>query len=202
MSVMRKYKPKTLDEITFADPIVRKKLQEYADGKRVGHMILHGPYGTGKSAAVQIVLDKAMGTAAPSRLIPANRRDNNIADLASNWTGWASVSGLEGIVGIDEADLMSQTEAEKLRYMMDRHKGSVILITNHLHNIPPYLRDRCDVMEMKRPDPLDRLPEARHVIQQEGINISDEQLTELLATSTGSVRDFARIIDDLVLANA
>jgi DNA polymerase III delta prime subunit len=201
MSVMRKYKPKTLDEITFADPNVRKKLQEYADGRRVGHAILHGPYGTGKSAAVQIVLEKALGNAAPHSLIPANRRDSNIVNIAENWTGWARLNSLDGLVGIDEADLMSQTEAEKLRYMMDRHKGSVILITNHLHAIPPYLRDRCDTIAMERPNPLDRLPEARHVLQQEGVTYNDELLTELLSNSTGSVRDFSRIIDDLVLAN-
>lgn len=201
MSVMRKYKPKTLDEITFADPNVRKKLQEYADGQRVGHAILHGPFGTGKSAAVQIVLEKAMGEGGRTALIPANRSNMNIVAEVESWNNWAKVYNRNNLVGLDEADLMPQMEAEKLRHTMDRHKGSVILITNHLHAIPPYLRDRCDTIAMERPNPLDRLPEARHVLQQEGVTFNDELLTELLRNSTGSVRDFSRIIDDLVLAN-
>lgn len=107
---------------------------------------------------------------------------------------------MNGIVAIDEADLMSTEEAEKLRYILDRHKGSVILITNHLQKIQPYLRDRCDVVEMARPDPMLRLPEAAHILKQEGVEVDKAILVELLQASTGSVRDFCRIIDDLVLA--
>ena len=48
--------PKNLKDMVFNDPATENRVRQYATGKRVGNIILHGPKGTGKTtAAKQIV---------------------------------------------------------------------------------------------------------------------------------------------------
>lgn len=47
--------PKQFSDLVFEEECIKQRLFAYASGKRDGHIILYGDYGTGKSTAAKII---------------------------------------------------------------------------------------------------------------------------------------------------
>ena len=50
-----KYKATTLNDCVFANQTIQNRIQAYASGNLKGHLILHGPNGTGKSTIADLL---------------------------------------------------------------------------------------------------------------------------------------------------
>ena len=76
MKFDHKHRPQTLNEIIFASADVKQVLQEYGQNRREKHLLLHGPKGTGKSVAAQLVIAQRLGECRTSTTLSA--RDNHL----------------------------------------------------------------------------------------------------------------------------
>ena len=55
-----KYAPKNLNEVIYPNVAVQRRIQGYATGQLEGHIILHGPNGTGKTTLANLLV-RAIG---------------------------------------------------------------------------------------------------------------------------------------------
>ena len=53
-----KYAPKNLDEVIFPSTAVQRRITGYATGQLSGHIMLHGPNGTGKTTVANLLVNE------------------------------------------------------------------------------------------------------------------------------------------------
>lgn len=205
----KKYEPKTIDELVIPNPVTRERLQDYADGNRAGHMIMHGPKGTGKTSAAEIISKQHEGQNESATMEMegfesyegATMTDKDVMELPKEWH-WRKQCGMKPpTVVINELDKMSPDMLEKLKATMDQHKGDgqIIATTNNLFKLPPALRDRFDKIEMPALTASDLAARVIEMTNAEGANVSAAEVKNVLGNSTGSWRDALLATEDIVL---
>ena len=199
-----KYAPQSFGDLIFPDSNTRQRLWEFANNLRHNSLIFHGPYGTAKTTTAQIIEkmraghDEYGGT--------DFYRASDISDASftriSNTQAVQRVAGVSmPVTIIDEIDQVDQKLQYKLRWEVSMHseRGCFIFTTNKLHNVDPGLVDRCDVIELPAANTKHWFDRAKHILQQEDVLLSDAQLSALLDTCDGSIRDLMRLLQDVVL---
>ena len=199
----QRHAPTTFGELVFADPAVQQRLALYASYRLHGSIILHGPYGTAKSAtALTIVRD---------------RRSMN-GDHGRYWhhyLGAALDRGLGPLLGslnmmllcendprpyivIDEADQLPRRNQHELRHLLDTTPDlRVIMTTNVISAIDGGLQSRSECVPMLPPKHADWLPRAHDILADEGIALPNAALLQLLAATTDA-RSVLRELEALV----
>lgn len=61
MKFADKHAPTSFDDLVIEKDNIRRRIKQYADGKRTDHMVLHGPIGTGKSSAAHVIMVERCG---------------------------------------------------------------------------------------------------------------------------------------------
>lgn len=197
------YAPTSFDDLVFADDNVERLLRDYATGRRTKSIILHGSYGTGKSAVARMILkartdDKFL----PSQMINgANFKGSKFLASTLKSTGLLNLYGItDHIAIIDEVDLLAQADQSRLRATLDEYDGMFILTTNHLAAIDGSVQNRCDVIKMDLLPEQRFLPVAQRILQLNGIFWPDPKVAAWLAGSHGSWRSLLGSLEDLVQA--
>ena len=207
MSIKKKYEPKKIDDIVVEDPATKQRLADYADGLRTGHVLMHGPKGTGKSSAARVISDTltggGMGTFSES-YEGATFKESDFARILKDWSWQLSQGVAAPVTVINEVDLLPPALLEKLKAFMDEkeHIGQIIATTNNPHRLSPAHQDRFDVIEMPALSPDAFAPRIRQIFdgECEGTDISDDQLRDILDTTNGSWRDAISATEDGVVA--
>lgn len=206
----KKYEPKTIDDLVIPNPKTRERLEDYADGLRAGHMIMHGPKGTGKTSAAEIISKRReaqndnsvlQGTGFDS-YESATMTEKDIMNLPNEWA-WRKQCGMQPpTVVINELDKMSSDKLEKLKATIDQHKhdGQIIATTNNLHKLPPALNDRFAKIEMPALSAEAFAPRVREIVQAEGYDVTEAEVMTVLASATGSWRDALSAAEDIVIS--
>lgn len=206
MSIKKKYEPKSIGDIVVEDPDTKQRLKDYAEGARTGHVLLHGPIGTGKSAAARVISDTLTGGALGAFTKAYEGADFNQSDFDKILNEWSfqHSQGVEvPVTVINEVDLLSPALLEKLKAFMDEngHLGQIVATTNNPHRLSPAQQDRFDVIEMPPISADAFAPRVREILAGEGVHISDDALRDVLATTNGSWRDGMSAVEDIVLAS-
>lgn len=203
----RRHAPTTFHDLVFADPAVRQRLALYAGNHLHGSVILHGPYGTAKSAtALAIVHDR-------------RALHGDTGPYVHHYLGAALGSSLGAVLGslnlmlmgdndprpyivIDEADQLSRTQQHALRHLLDTTPDlRLMMTTNAISAIDGGLQSRCECVPMLPPQPADWLPRARNILAAEGIVLPNAALLQLLAVTTDA-RSVMRELEALVVQHA
>ncbi len=207
------HQPKTIGDLVIPSPKTRQRLEEYANGTRSGHMIMHGPKGTGKTSAANIISKQheAQNDNAPMQMADfhsyegAQMTEKDINGLFQEWH-WRRLCGMQPpTIVINELDKMAPPMLEKLKAEMDQYEErgfgecQVIATTNNLHKLPPALADRFDKIEMPAIQPAQFEERVREILAAEGIVISETELKHILETTNGSFRDALSAIEDIVI---
>ncbi|MFM7028715.1 MAG: AAA family ATPase [Chakrabartia sp.] len=208
-----KHQPKSIGDLVIPNPKTRQRLEEYANGVRTGHMIMHGPKGTGKTSAANIISEKHEAQNDNSVMqmgdFPsyegAKMTEKDINGLSQEWH-WRRLCGMQPpTIVINEVDKMSPQLLEKLKAEMDQYEErgfgecQVVATTNNLHKLPAALADRFDKIEMPAIEPGDFEDRVRAILAEEEIQISDKELKNILATTNGSFRDALSAIEDIII---
>lgn len=208
-----KHQPKSIGDLVIPNPKTRQRLEEYANGVRTGHMIMHGPKGTGKTSAANIISEQHEARNDNSVMQMENfpsyegaqMTEKDINGLSQEWH-WRRLCGMQPpTIVINEVDKMSPQLLEKLKAEMDQYEErgfgecQVVATTNNLHRLPPALADRFDKIEMPAIEPEDFEDRVREILAAEEIQISEAELKNILATTNGSFRDALSAIEDIII---
>ena len=208
MSFLNKYAPQSLSEVVIANDINHAQLLNVIDEQSGTPILLHGPYGTGKSTIAQIL---------PKELFPNQSLCTDIltikADPRKDFK--AKISSLENFIGcmpfadidkrfviIDEFDNFNKDLQKTLKGTFDTYANScrLILTSNHISNIDAGIIDRCLVLEIKNPSPRQWLPMCKRIFLNEGQTWLGDDMIHKVIEDCISGREVMKKIEELINA--
>ncbi|KAF9423040.1 hypothetical protein BGZ94_008425 [Podila epigama] len=197
---VEKYRPVTLDDLVSHKDIT-STIERFIDENRLPHMLLYGPPGTGKTSTILACARKLYGPMWKSMTMELNASDDRgievVREQIKNFASTKKIfsSGFKLII-LDEADMMTQTAQNALRRVVEKYTRNVrfCIICNYVSKIIPALQSRCTrfrfgPLELSQVD--SRLD---HIIQNEGVKITDEGRKALLTLSKGDMRRALNIL--------
>ena len=198
------FQPNQFSDLVFEEECIKQRLFAYASGKRNGHIILYGDYGTGKSTSAKIIAETRCDDETAGFVDVIHARDASI-EMERYLLRISNGFNIQQMMGIntpyaviDEADQLSEINQHHLRAFMDNAIGCVILTTNHIHALDKGIRDRADEVEIKSLSPNAVCERASDILKAQGIVVEQSYLLRLLSTTSGSWRDVARALDDFI----
>lgn len=196
----QKYKPQCVADLVIAKANVRERIERYANGSLVSHLVLFGPAGTGKSATAEVIAKQRTGDMFHwvQFLEGANFTNGDLTVIANSWA-WQRTQGVSSpLVVINEIDMLGDKFLPKLRAFIDTHQfGQLIGTTNNLHLLDKPLADRFDQVSLPPVDEQVWLSRAQQILKSEGVSKSDQAVLELLiGCDVSSIRDVLSILED------
>lgn len=197
----RKYQPKKVGDLVISKPHTRQRIAEYASGVRDDNLILHGPRGTGKSTAAQVIAEARCGdTDLVCSYTGADFTTDCFDRILNDWS-WQRLNGVKlPTVIIDEIDQIKPIDQHRMRSFVEQHDwGSIIGTTNKRYEMDKPLVDRFDSVELPAVDVDAWVKRACEIFTAEGVEHSPEKARKVIATTDGSIRDTLRAIRDYVI---
>jgi replication factor C subunit 3/5 len=199
MTFINRNKPNTIHDLVFANDRTKQIIQDFANGHRTGHVILHGPPGAGKSEAARAIVRARLGEFADSGFadpMHGNSLDSQSIDRLANEQAWQRMQNGEAWTIIDEVDFASEKTQKALREFIDSNPNcNIICTTNNLHKLDDALQDRCQKVKVERPSAEQWISRAGEIMRREGHALDDAQIGMLLDGFEGSARDLIRELE-------
>ena len=205
-----KYRPKTIDEFVFATPKLETQIKRYTKGKSMLPLVLHGEYGTGKSLLADLIPKALDGEDVKVNYINAEEL-NNANDVRKKFFRSAqydklfSTNGQKNNYTIVEEVNFDPKAKGALRVCLDgmAERELFIFTTNEVEKIDRGLLSRAEVVEVL-PAPPDRFfPRAQHILRNEGVNLEDSVLRDVLDTvyeNDYDNRSYYKALDEIIEA--
>jgi len=217
MSFESKYAPNRISEVVFAEQDIANTILDYRTGRQTKSLLLHGPYGTGKTTLAKLlpceVEDQVRGTQKDESLFEIKSADVKfISGGAKNRVDGALKSLQEQLrvmsinpsgrhyVIIDEVDCLSQDKFQPAlkSFMTENAHAMFILTTNHLDRVDCGIKSRCKVLHIAPPSALQWMPRIYSILRQEGVSLDRDMLLKLLQDHESDGRKILEKLEDLV----
>ncbi len=218
----RKWRPQVFDEVVFQDH-VSKTLKNSIQKGRISHAYLFsGPRGVGKTTMARI-LAKALNcehgpTPEPCGVCgncveirtgtsfdvieidgASNRGIDDIRELREN-VNFAPLKSKYKIYIIDEVHMLTPPAFNALLKTLEEPPPHVVFMfaTTEIHQIPDTILSRCQKYFFKKipVDPI--VGHLRHIVEREGLRISDSALYPIARAAEGSMRDAQSLLDQVI----
>ena len=193
-----KYIPKEFDEIVGVDTSPFKKMID--DPLSMPSLLFYGPKGTGKSTTARLIVDKL----SPVNVLKINGSSERGIDTVRTKvemfvSSAGSVLNKPKIVWIEEFDNMSQDAFKSLRALIEQYAKNArfVCTANYINKIPEEIQSRFTLYKFDKLSTEDILPRARFICDNEGINVSDVVLRNLIDYCNGDVRSVIKNIQKL-----
>ncbi|NWX57803.1 RFC5 factor, partial [Promerops cafer] len=180
-------------------------VQRFISEDRLPHLLLYGPPGTGKTSTIlacarQLYREREFGSmlnASDDRGIDIVR--GPILSFASTRTIFKK--GFKLVI-LDEADAMTQDAQNALRRVIEKFTENTrfCLICNYLSKIIPALQSRCTRFRFGPLTPELMVPRLQHVIQEEGVDVTEDGMKALVTLSSGDMRRALNILQSTSMA--
>ena len=204
MSFLTRHSPRQITDLVFRDATVGAIITDYAHGLRDKHLMLHGPAGSGKSIAAEIILNTRVaelaGSAVACPINPRNYALDNFDPLLRDWSAQKLHGAARGYTVIDEVDFFSTHMQQRLRAFIDSTElGTIIATTNNLHKLDDPFKDRFRKLVVERPKAVNWTARAQAILAAEGVVLTQEQVATLLRGFDGSARELIEWLEDCTL---
>ena len=222
LSLYRKYRSQSFDEVSGQDHVTRT-LQNAIRTGRVAHAYLFcGPRGTGKTSTARL-LAKALNcdngpTSEPCNTCAActqiaegryldikeidaasNRGIEDIRDLRDT-VAYAPTQGRYKVYVIDEAHQITGDAFNAFLKTLEEPPPYVVFImaTTEVHKIPATIVSRCQRFEFRRATMDDLRSRVAYVAEQEGATIDDAALSLIAREANGGWRDALSLLEQVL----
>ncbi|TWJ16584.1 DNA polymerase III subunit gamma/tau [Geobacter argillaceus] len=218
----RKWRPQTFDDLVGQEHITRTLANAIETGRIAHAFLFTGARGVGKTSSARIfakALNCEMGpTPRPCNVCPScteitagNSVDVFEIDGASN-TGVDDIRELRENVKylpsrsrykifiIDEVHMLSTSAFNALLKTLEEPPAHIkfIFATTEPHKLPITILSRCQRFDFKRIPLATIVDRLRHIVDREGIAVSDEALTVVARKGDGSMRDSLSTLDQVL----
>ncbi|XP_037241636.1 replication factor C subunit 5 isoform X1 [Falco biarmicus] len=204
---VEKYRPQALSELVSHQDILNT-VQRFISEDRLPHLLLYGPPGTGKTSTIlacakQLYREREFG----SMVLELNASDDRGIDIVRGpILSFASTRTIfkKGfkLVILDEADAMTQDAQNALRRVIEKFTENTrfCLICNYLSKIIPALQSRCTRFRFGPLTPELMVPRLQHVVQEEGVDVTEDGMKALVTLSSGDMRRALNILQSTTMA--
>lgn len=221
ISLYRKYRPATFEEVAGQEHVTRTLTNAIASGKISHAYLFAGSRGTGKTSTAKL-LAKALNCADGPTATPCGKCDSCAAisagtsldviemDAASNRgiddirdirdkVAFSPVEGGSKVYILDEAHMLTKEASNAFLKVLEEPPGHVIFVlcTTEAHKVLPTIQSRCQRFEFRRPDVNMVLAVLKRIVAAEKIDIDDAGLAAIARSASGSFRDAVGILDQL-----
>lgn len=184
MKTAIKYAPVNLKEVIYPSDAVERRIHAYETGELEGHIMLHGPNGTGKTTVANLLVQSIGGP-------DADLENEDFEDLLSkpklrdylrNASALARMTpSKKYFLVLNEFD-NAKRNVSKFWAALDACEDSImaIITTNHPMNIDRSVRSRFDMVEFGGVSAMAALPRIQYVLKAEGLFLPDAQVLHYL----------------------
>lgn len=223
ISLYRKYRPDSFNEVQGQEPIITTLLNSIKLDKIAHAYIFSGSKGIGKTSIAKIFA-KAINCLNPINGDCCNKCENCQAIATNRSTDIveldaASNNGVEEVRKIiesvnflpsnlkykvyiiDEAHMLTNSAWNALLKTIEEPPMHVVFIfaTTEINKIPPTILSRCQNFQFSRMTELDARKILTKVIERENISIDEESINKIIQLGNGSARDLLSILDQMCL---
>lgn len=219
MSLYRKYRPQTFDDVVDQKAVV-STLKEAVRQDKISHAYLFaGARGTGKTSMARIlakhILTRGIDDPTLKSQIIKNVEDGSLVDLieidAASTRGiddmrnlieriqFAPVVSKAKVYIVDEVHMLTREAFNALLKTLEEPPSYAyfILATTELHKIPPTIQSRCQKYVFRHIKDADIVTRLRLVADQETMTIDDDALVAIAHHAQGGLRDALSLLDQL-----
>jgi DNA polymerase III delta prime subunit len=208
MSFDLKHLPRTFADLVIANPLNAAVIKSYCEQPPAKSLLLAGPPGAGKTEAARVIAqshflraqDHYMHWEHNAASLGKSFEDKIMAEVNYQMFG-NSDKALIVINEIDELDLRSVQP--KFREFMDtkRHLIRFVATTNHKNRMMGAMLSRFRVLDIDPPSKTDWVPRVLSMLQAEGLNPTQQDVTQMLQSFDGSARDLIDLVEETVMAS-
>lgn len=222
ISLYRRYRPQTFDDVVGQNHIDRTLRNAIAEGAVAHAYLFTGPRGTGKTTTARL-LAKALlcengPTAEPDatceqciEVAEGRHPDVREIDAASNngveavreeiigRVAFAPTRGRYKVYIIDEVHMLSTAAFNALLKTLEEPPPNVVFIlaTTHPHKVPETIQSRCQRFDFHRISIDDIISRLRIIADFEGFTVPDAALSLIARHASGGMRDAITVLDQL-----
>lgn len=184
MKTENKYAPTNLNEVIYPSTAVALRIKAYAAGQLEGHVMLHGPNGTGKTTVAKLLAQSIGGADAQmeskdmDELLGMTKLKDHMKAACS--MARLTTSGKHFIV-FNEFDTVKKG-VSKFWTALDACGDDVmaIITTNNPMSIDRAIRSRFDMIEMAGIPAVQALQRVQYALKSEGLSLPDAQVLHYL----------------------
>ena len=204
LSLYRKYRPETFDQVLGQDHIVTALKSAIASGTISHAYLFAGSRGTGKTSIARIFA-RELGTS-PSDIYEIDAASNNGVDEIRELRDGVSTLPFDSkykVYILDEVHMLSKAAFNALLKTLEEPPAHVIFIlaTTELHKVLDTVKSRCQLFEFKKPT-IEILHDM--IIQggkKEGVTIEPEAADLIAKRGDGAYRDTWGIVERILASS-
>lgn len=196
---VRKYMPKSLNEVVFQNDSQKKKFQKYLREGEFPHLLLSGVQGSGKSSISNALIGDFNIDSMDVMKINASK-ENSVDTMREKILNFVQTYGSSKfkVVQLEEMDGLSHAAQGALRVIMEEHSDYVRFIgtCNYANKIIPALKSRMTHYEFKAPSFEDTIVLMVTILDAEKIDFEVELLEKYIAASYPDIRSLINALQD------